>query len=65
MGLKHQAFFHSPFIARRADQILLLLVLLVIFQITGSIGWSGGAFFLESLPRYASFPICGALCYRI
>jgi hypothetical protein len=62
MGLKHQAFFHSLFIARRADQILLLLVPLVIFQITASMGWSGVALFLETLPRYASFPICGALC---
>jgi hypothetical protein len=44
MGLKHQAFFHSLFIARLADQILLFLVPLVIFQITGSVGWSGVAF---------------------
>jgi MFS family permease len=65
MGLKHQASFHSLFIARLADQILLFLVPLVIFQITGSVGWSGMAFFLETLPRYASFPICGALCDRI
>ena len=65
MELKHQAFFHSLFISRLADQILLFLVPLVIFQITGSVGWSGVAFFLETLPRYVSFPICGALCDRI
>ncbi|MGF7208440.1 MFS family permease [Skermanella aerolata] len=65
MELKHQAFFQSLFISRLADQILLFLVPLVIFQITGSVGWSGVAFFLETLPRYASFPICGALCDRI
>jgi hypothetical protein len=51
MGLKHQAFFHSLFIARLADQILLFLVPLVIFQSTGSVGWSSVAFFLETLPR--------------
>jgi predicted DCC family thiol-disulfide oxidoreductase YuxK/MFS family permease len=65
MELKHQAFFQSLFISRLADQILLFLVPLVIFQITGSVGWSGVAFFFETLPRYVSFPICGALCDRI
>jgi hypothetical protein len=65
MGLKHQAFFYSLFLSRLADQIILFLVPLVIFQLTGSVGWSGAAFFLETLPRYLSFPVCGALCDRI
>ena len=65
MGLKHQAFFYSLFLSRLADQIILFLVPLVIFQLTGSVAWSGGAFFLETLPRYLAFPICGALCDRI
>ena len=65
MGLKHQAFFYSLFLSRLADQIILFLVPLVIFQLTGSVVWSGAAFFLETLPRYLSFPICGALCDRM
>jgi MFS family permease len=65
MGLKHQAFFYSLFLSRLADQIILFLVPLVIFQLTGSVAWSGAAFFLETLPRYLSFPICGALCDRM
>ncbi|MGC2779934.1 MAG: MFS transporter [Bradyrhizobium sp.] len=62
MGLKHQAFFYSLFLSRLADQILLFLVPLVIFQLTDSVAWSGAAFFIETLPRYLSFPVCGALC---
>lgn len=65
MGLKHQAFFYSLFLSRLADQILLFLVPLVIFQLTGSVVWSGAAFFLETLPRFLSFPICGVLCDRM
>jgi len=65
MGLKHQAFFYSLFLSRLADQIILFLVPLVIFQLTGSVAWSGAAFFLETLPRFLSFPICGALCDRM
>ncbi|MGJ5199511.1 MULTISPECIES: MFS transporter [Bradyrhizobium] len=64
MELKHQAFFYSLFLSRLADQILLFLVPLVIFQLTGSVAWSGAAFLLETLPRYLSFPICGVLCDR-
>ncbi len=65
MWLKHQAFFYSLFLSRLADQILLFLVPLVVFQLTGSVAWSGLAFFFETLPRFLSFPICGALCDRI
>jgi hypothetical protein len=64
LELKHQAFFYSLFLSRLADQILLFLVPLVIFQLTGSVAWSGAAFLLETLPRYLSFPICGVLCDR-
>jgi MFS family permease len=64
MGPKHQAFFYSLFLTRLADQIILFLVPLVIFQLTGSVAWSGAAFFLETLPRYLSFPVCGTLCDR-
>lgn len=63
--MKNQAFFHSLFIARLADQILLFLVPLVVFQITGSVQWSGIAFFIETLPRFVAFPVCGALCDRL
>ena len=64
MNTKHRPFFYSLFLSRLADQILLFLVPLVIYQTTGSIALSGAAFFLETLPRFLSFPICGILCDR-
>lgn len=65
MRTDHLAFFSSLFLSRLADQILLFLVPLVVFQTTQSAAWSGMAFFVETLPRYLSFPVCGALCDRI
>ncbi|RZF28128.1 MFS transporter [Paraburkholderia sp. UYCP14C] len=64
MRVNHQAFFCSLFIARLADQILLFLVPLVVFQTTRQVSWSGLAFFIETLPRYLVFPFFGALCDR-
>ena len=60
----HQAFFSSLFFARLADQILLFLVPLVVFQTTQKVSWSGIAFFVEALPRYLFFPVFGALADR-
>jgi MFS family permease len=60
-----QAFFSSLFFARLADQILLFLVPLVVYQTTKKVSWSGFAFAAETLPRYLFFPILGALCDRI
>ncbi|WNC88737.1 MFS transporter [Paraburkholderia sp. FT54] len=65
MRVNHQAFFCSLFVARLADQILLFLVPLVVFQTTHQVSWSGLAFFIETLPRYLVFPFFGALCDRI
>ena len=65
MRTDHTAFYTSLFLSRLADQILLFLVPLVVFQVTQSTAWSGVAFFVETLPRFLSFPICGALCDRI
>lgn len=64
MLLRDRAFFASMFLTVLADQILLFLVPLVIFQMTGDVGWSGLAFFFETLPRYLSFPVAGILCDR-
>ncbi|MFD1695036.1 MFS transporter [Roseibium aestuarii] len=61
----HASFFVSLFFTRLGDQILLFLVPLVVFQITGSVGWSGLAFFAETFPRYVAFPVTGILCDRI
>ena len=58
-------FLLSLFLSRLADQVLLFLVPLVVFQSTGSIAWSGLAFAAEAFPRFLSFPICGALCDRV
>jgi MFS family permease len=65
MRTDHTAFYTSLFLSRLADQILLFLVPLVVFQVTQSTAWSGVAFFVETLPRFVSFPICGALCDRV
>lgn len=62
MRKDYQAFFISLFLSRLADQILLFIVPLVIFQTTQSASWAGLAFFVESLPRFLAFPVCGALC---
>ncbi|MBT2372230.1 MFS transporter [Pseudomonas fluorescens] len=62
MRKDYLAFFVSLFLSRLADQILLFIVPLVVFQTTNSVSWAGLAFFVESLPRYLSFPVCGALC---
>ncbi|MEX3789333.1 MFS transporter [Paraburkholderia sp. BR14374] len=64
MRVNHQSFFCSLFIARLADQILLFLVPLVVYQTTRQVSWSGLAFFIETLPRYLVFPFFGALCDR-
>ncbi|QQC65226.1 MFS transporter [Paraburkholderia ginsengisoli] len=65
MRVNHQAFFCSLFVARLADQVLLFLVPLVVFQTTRQVSWSGLAFFIETLPRYLVFPFFGALCDRV
>ncbi|KTC25861.1 MFS transporter [Pseudomonas marginalis ICMP 9505] len=62
MRKDYLAFFVSLFLSRLADQILLFIVPLVVFQTTQSVSWAGLAFFVESLPRYLAFPVCGALC---
>lgn len=62
MRKDYLAFFISLFLSRLADQILLFIVPLIVFQTTNSVSWAGLAFFIESLPRYLSFPVCGALC---
>ena len=65
MRVNYQAFFFSLFLSRLADQVLLFLVPLVVFQTTQKASWAGIAFFIEALPRYLVFPICGALCDRV
>ncbi|RMO80188.1 hypothetical protein ALQ33_03540 [Pseudomonas syringae pv. philadelphi] len=62
MRKDYLAFFISLFLSRLADQILLFIVPLVVFQTTNSVSWAGLAFFVESLPRFLVFPFCGALC---
>ncbi|WP_426128502.1 MFS transporter [Pseudomonas sp. DWP1b1] len=62
MRKDYLAFFVSLFLSRLADQILLFIVPLIVFQTTQSVAWAGLAFFIESLPRYLAFPVCGAVC---
>ncbi|MBN9669537.1 MFS transporter [Roseibium aggregatum] len=65
MLVRDRAFFASLFLTVLADQILLFLVPLVVFRITGDVAWSGLAFFFETLPRYLTFPVAGILCDRM
>ena len=62
MRKDYLAFFISLFLSRLADQILLFIVPLIVFQTTQSVSLAGLAFFVESLPRFLAFPVCGALC---
>ena len=62
MGFR--VFLASMFVSKLADQILLFLVPLVVFQVTQSMAWSGLAFAVEAFPRFLSFPVCGVLCDR-
>ena len=64
MRADHLLFYTSLFFTRLADQVLLFLVPLVVFQTTQSVAWSGLAFFVETCPRFFAFPVCGALCDR-
>jgi MFS family permease len=63
--MKFPAFLFSLLVSKLADQILLFLVPLVVFQVTQDVAWSGYAFAAETFPRFLSFPGCGALCDRI
>ncbi|RQO55674.1 MFS transporter [Variovorax sp. KBW07] len=63
--MKFPAFLFSLFLSKLADQILLFLVPLVVFQVTQDVAWSGYAFAAETFPRFLSFPVCGALCDRV
>ncbi len=45
-------FLRLAFLSRLADQILLFLVPLVVFQATQQATWAGFAFFVEALPRF-------------
>lgn len=58
-------FLASLMLSRLADQVLLFLVPLVIFQSTRSVGWSGLVFALEMLPRLLFVPLAGFLCDRV
>ncbi len=62
MRKDYLAFFISLFLSRLADQVLLFIVPLIVFQTTQSVSLAGLAFFVESLPRFLAFPVCGALC---
>ena len=60
----HLSFYGSLLLSRLADQVLLFLVPLVVYQQTGSASWTGIAFFVETLTRFVAFPICGVLSDR-
>lgn len=57
-------FFTSMFAARLADQFLLFVVPLVVYQVTQSVALSGLAYAVETVPRVLFYPICGVLSDR-
>lgn len=57
-------FFTSMFAARLADQFLLFVVPLVVYQTTQSVALSGLAYAAETLPRVLFFPVCGVFSDR-
>lgn len=57
-------FFTSMFAARLADQFLLFVVPLVVYQTTQSVALSGLAYAAETLPRVLFYPVCGVLSDR-
>lgn len=57
-------FFTSMFAARLADQFLLFVVPLVVYQTTQSVSLSGLAYAAETLPRVLFYPVCGVLSDR-
>ncbi|KPX65888.1 Uncharacterized protein ALO53_02526 [Pseudomonas amygdali pv. photiniae] len=61
MRKDYLAFFISLFLSRLADQILLFIVPLVVFQTTNSASWAGLAFFVESFRGFSRFR-CAARC---
>ena len=64
MRANHLSFYGSLLLSRLADQVLLFLVPLVVYQQTGSASWTGMAFFVETLARFVAFPVCGVLSDR-
>ncbi|HCK16970.1 MAG TPA: MFS transporter [Thalassospira sp.] len=52
------------FAARLADQFLLFVVPLVVYQTTQSVSLSGLAYAAETLPRVLFYPVCGVLSDR-
>jgi Na+/melibiose symporter-like transporter len=57
-------FFCLRFFGSLANQFLQFAVPLMIYKTTGSVAWSGIAFFVEWLPRIFSFPLAGAAVDR-
>ena len=57
-------FFGSRFTMSLADQFLLFVVPIMVFQVTQSIAWSSFAFALETIPRVIGYPIAGLISDR-
>lgn len=57
-------FFGSRFAMSLADQFLLFVVPIMVFQFTQSIAWSSFAFALETLPRVMTYPLAGLISDR-
>lgn len=57
-------FFTSRFAMSIADQFLLFVVPIMVFQVTQSIAWSSFSFALETIPRVLAYPLAGLISDR-
>ncbi|MEH6446463.1 MAG: MFS transporter [Oceanospirillaceae bacterium] len=62
--MSSKCFFGSRFAMSLADQFLLFVVPIMVFQFTQSIAWSSFAFALETLPRVIAYPLAGLISDR-
>ncbi len=62
MRKDYLAFFISLFLSRLADQILLFIVPLIVFQTTNSVSWAGLAFFCRVVAALSVRSRCAGRC---
>jgi len=62
--MTNQGFYLSRLAMSLADQFLLFVVPIMVFQVTQSIAWSSFAFALETIPRVIAYPLAGILSDR-
>jgi len=62
--MTNRGFYLSRLAMSLADQFLLFVVPIMVFQVTQSIAWSSFAFALETIPRVIAYPLAGVFSDR-